>query len=255
MAIIQTRTIEGVEDKAIVFGSRITASCDSIMSRKLSFGSNWNVVRIGILCAIDEYPSQSYDRACALVVGMSSGSNNPIKNPGQGTCFMQQLGSFGTIFGFSLYPFYTGSDDQSGSFFTVGNHAAGSWVNGTRTAANGTNSPGRGVYPNLGSGIIRKGIAIFEFSASAGGYVTSYEHFLSSSVKAQNSNRNITSSELISALTSSKYPPSASNVLMVRSNITETAFNRASYPLDTTFIAWQGVIPLEIYDWYIYKVN
>ena len=256
MTNIIQRIVGGVDDKGILLGDSSSLNSEGFLSRKLSFGSNWNGIRIGILCAMQDYPSQSYNRYVALAVGLMSGSKNPIKtgyNAG-GTGFIATVGAWGNLRAYSPpYPYVFSKDTVSGSFFSPQSLDGWTIINGTFTNFGGNASLGRGVIPIVGYGTARKGIILFEITASATGYNSSHMYFNSSSVFTQNSNRNITSNELIAALTGSTYPPSASGILMGRSVNSDFAYDKTTYPMDTAFLAWYGTVPLEIYDWYIYK--
>ena len=251
MALIRTRTINGSEDNALVLGEYSTSSIDNSVTRKLAFGSNWNVLRVGLSLAMADYPNQVYNRSCGLAVGLSSGSKTLCRNIGDQTCFVVTAGCVNNVLGFNSDEFTYVNNPVSGSFFSMVYVDIGAFSQGAMVDNNGNGFAGYGRIPSLGDGILKRGVLIYEFSSSATGYDVSLYSFPTT----LNADLDITSDGLIAALTSSVYPPSASGVALIQRDFPVTVFDKTTYPLDTAFIDWVGGTPLEIYNWYIYKVN
>ena len=78
----------------------------------------------------------------------------------------------------------------------------------------------------------------------------------SSSILTKNSNKDYNEGDLRAALTCSTYPPTASGVILeLDGGIYTSPLNLSTYPMDTVFFFYDGTPPIEIYDWYIYKIS
>ena len=254
MAYIIDRVFSGSSDRGISLGNSYGNS-DGVISRQMAWGSNWKIIRMGITCAIKEFPSQSYDRNLGYVWGVSSGSRFMFNNVsdttwvGVGTGMVQQLVGYGSI------PMMF-QNDISGSFFYNRSYIPMGYITGSVVSINAYTYD-TAVYwtiANLGDAIQRRSLLMLEVSSSGNNYIITQCGMLSSSVTSRNSNKNYTSDDLKAILTSSILPPTASGVLMNSLSSTIT-YNSSSYPLDTVFFGFIGGIPFELYDWYIYKIR
>ena len=252
MAVIVQRTFDGIPKKALSMCSAGDgfAGVSEVLSRPFAWGSNWKVVRMGILSCIGEYPSQSYDRAGGLYWGCCSGSRTPFDGVADTTCIGHQYGQTLFELGLGAQPLKFQQNTTTGSFFYSPVHAIARYITGSLSQTNGT--PYNMTIYNGGNPIKRRSIQMLELSASGTTVFTKMYAMASSSMDSKNANRDYTEGDLIAILTSSVYP-TASGVPMDIVSFNRT-FDTASYPLDSAFLGYYGGIPLEIYNWYVYKV-
>jgi len=257
MATIIQRSFNDGLDKGISLGC-VSGSVDNFISRTLGVGSNWKVMRMGILCGISEYSDYSYTRASGLHMGFSSASNGFCGFGSNRTFLGASFGNFiseiraGSSNTYHL-PYYT--DLTSGSFFAISEWLVTGYETGSLTAIYGefNISPINYMISNLGNINQRRSILMVEVSASSPtSQIVKFYGMQSSSVK----NRSYTLQDLVSALTSS-IPATVDGTLLTAINTgpTPLGYNLIRSPLDTAFVEWSAGTPLEIYDWFIYKVK
>ena len=254
-AIIQRVFSDGL-NMGIALGY-VSGSQDASMTRTLSFGSNWSVVRIGLLCGINAIPSQSYNRTVGLCIGISSGSRDLAST--------QNRTWAGAIFGsyilatpfINYYPFWYNTSAVCGSYFSVNTCYIGGFTNGSVDANSSVNlstNTGNFYFANNGSVPLRRMPIIVELSASSTTNLVIKVNCATGSLQ----NIDYTSAQLLAALTSSGgngITGSSGAQTMATKTITNITHNTSTSPLDTVFVDWSGGINFEIYDWYIYKVR
>jgi hypothetical protein len=225
------------------------------MIRHMAIGGNWNVLRMGVIFAMNEFQSQSYNRIGGFMWGASSGSRTPFSGVSDTTAVGMLMGAFysGYLFYGDVYGIYTYQQDATGSFFYSNGYAARGWVTGS-VAPGGGQSGGNFWMPNIGQATPKRGIMLLQISASGGQWKLTHAGPLSSSLITQGANKDYVEGDLIAALTGSgqAFPTTASGVLL--GSVTDTAQISTTVPLDTVYFVWTGVPSIEIYDWYIYKV-
>lgn len=213
---------------------------------------------MGITCAIREYPSASYNRCLGFWWGVSSGSRTSVDNVTDTTCMGVAIGN-GFYYRGGYNPpwnFIYYNDPNSGSFFYPTVMCFQAYTTGT-LAYNSAYAPSNydSIFPNAADPNQRRGLFLIELSSSsATAFQITICGFASSSILAKNSNKCYTNGDLAAALTASTWPPTISGSVMDSYNQT-LAYNTASFPLSHGFINWQGGVPLEIYDWFVYKVG
>lgn len=251
MAAIIQRTFSDGVNKGVALGF-VTGSNDNSMSRPLTVGSNWNVIRMGILCGIGEYQSQSYNRNLGLSLGFSSGSRTFANFNASRTFVGSFLGTYIYPTAYSnTYWFWFGNDAVSGSYFSIdtcfiGGQSAGGLD--TNSTINLTYNQGNFWIANNGAAQQRRTPFILELSASTATNFVVKLYGISGSAQ----NIDYTSASLLAALTGSL---TASGFPMTMKGINNITHDKNAYPLDTSYVEWQGGTPFEIYDWYIYKVR
>jgi hypothetical protein len=257
MAAIIQRVFSDGPNKGIALGY-ISGSQDNSLTRPLSVGSNWSVIRMGLLCGIGAVPSQSYHRRVGLALGFSSGSRD-MANSSQARTFAGTLfGAYLMITGWTNnYMFAYNNNPTSGSYFNIdtcwiGGYSAGSLD--ANSSINLTTSTGNYYFANNGSVPQRRMPIILELSASSTTNLVIKVYGPTGSLQ----NIDYTSAQLLAALTSSFATGiTGSNGVGIFASKTTTniTHNTTTYPLDTAFINWAGGMPFEVYDWYIYKVR
>ena len=266
MAQIKDMTMLDGVDRACVLGG--DDDVNNVLVRKMSWGGNWKNLRIGILCGFDASPPYwSGSTAWAtgsnrvnnigFVVGASSGSRTFLNDVTDRTCLGFLVGDVSDIGAPSIEVMNWTEDATSGSFYNGNQIHAHGFATGSPMFQNAV-STCRFPIPDLADVRRRRGIHIFTISSSnlaVNQYTLNHYGIDSASVISKNGNLNFTSDDLKAALTSSKYPPSASNVLMDQASSVRTIdYNTASYPLDSVFIGATNGLPFYIFDWYIYRV-
>lgn len=251
---IMPEIVQTTLGKAMRIGtSYYSSSRNAVISREMAWGSNWKIARIGLLCNLVAVPSESFDRAAGLMLGFSSGSRTFQDNVPDKTFSGLWISNWSYILGYSKHRFLYNDDPTSGSFFTVDQLGALSYINGAQYHKQSFSIGNWPLIANGSDANKRRSILIFEMSCSS---VSSTVDKFSGMYSSSAANRDFTPDELKAALTSSYYPltPSVGLALTTQNNPVIGGFDTASYPLDHAFIAYIGSPSLEIHDWYIYKV-
>ena len=236
--------------------SGFSPGASGLMTRHLSVGGNWGVLRMGVTFAMNEYQSQSYNRMGGFSWGASSGSRTPFNGVSDTTAvgiFMGML--YGGYWGAGdASSFYTFQPDVTGSFFYSNGFTIRGWVTGSLSPHNNY-SGGSFCMPNLGQATPKRGIMVLQISASGGQWQVTHAGPLSSSLISQGANKDFAEGDLIAALTGSgeTFPTTAAGVLL--GSVTDKVQTSTTVPLDTVYFFWTGVPAIEIYNWYIYKVT
>lgn len=257
--IVQQTFSDGVTQGLRLGVTPESASGESGFYRKLSFGNNWSWIRMGILCAIDEVPSSSFPRAFGVEFGAMTGSRTGNTYPSRSmTGIGLGLGKMTSVWGFDNTEgrFQYANHPISGSFFWSDSIAGGSMNSGSLgvdTAGAGVTSP---TIASLREYNKRRSIIIYEISQSS---VSSYYQYIygfsSASIVSKNANIDFTSTDLIGAMTSS-----LTTTLTTRGRTLDVITDglsphvHATKSMDTVYVDYCGGTPLEIYDWYIYKI-
>lgn len=258
-AIIQRTFTDGV-NKGIALGAAVSASYDGSMTRAITIGSNWSVIRMGLLCGIKGGLSQSYNRNLGLCLGFCSGSTTDLATS---TNYKTWVGAmFGSyIFGNTQYPniymFWNYTDVNSGSWYGIDT----CWMGGqttnsidTNSTVNMTTSTGHFWFANNATVPARRMPLILEISASSTTVMTIKAYGPSGSLQ----NIDYTTAQLLAALTSSNangITGSNGAQLFAAKTLGSIVHNFTTFPIGTAFVDWAGGCPFEIYDWYIYKVR
>jgi len=253
MATIIQRTFTDGVNKGISFVPQ-SGSGDNTLYRTIGVGSNWTIIRMGLLCGINEYPSQSYRRCWGCSLGFSSGSNTMFGQKTLRTFIGVGVGNSTRLAGvINPYFFNYVADTISGSFFTITDCGWGGYTTGSLTPATTFQtflSPI--IIANEGDISQRKSIIILEISSSS---TTSQTVKLWGMPSSSLANRDYTSDDLLAALTGSKtVTPSARGISLSSMTLGSILHNKTNYPLDTASIECNGGMPMEVYNWYIYKV-
>lgn len=254
MGTIIQRTFSGVPDKGFSLGSfsENTVGVGEVLTRRLGWGSDWKVVRMGILCCLGEYPDQAYDRNSGFFWGCSSGSRTIFDNVSNVvTCIGVSYGNIENYYG----SFDTRATFQqhisSGSFFFFDDYST---IHYSSSIGSIKHYSGANVaIANSGDPIKRRSLLMLELSSSRGTVYFKQYSMHSSSMDSKFANRDYTEEDLKAILTSSVFP-TASGIPM-DSIVKSTKYNTTLYPLDSAFIGSFGSIPLEIYNWYVYKIK
>jgi len=266
MANIITRTFSDGPDQGIRLGvDYATSSFDTYISRQLSCGSSWNVLRMGILFGIADNSSSSYDRMMGLSFGISSGSyGNVCSNTSTagGTGGSVAYGTFcGMSFGGNTqritnntanpYVFTFNATGLSGSYFTPTQLCFGGKITGSVTpGSTGTGANIGFIFSNVTDNqFTKRSLLMLEISCSTATATFTKMYGVTSSI----AHKDYTSGDLLSIMTGSIV--GSPNVLLGRYAPVSVNHNRTLYPLDTAFIEWIGGTPIEIYDWYIVKIS
>jgi hypothetical protein len=259
MAQIIQRIFSDGPNQGIILSPSIlsyTASANSSITRQLSFGSNWTVLRMGITCGIGDASTQSYGRNCGLSMGFSSGSHTYYQDRNTRTFLGMNAESHMFPKWGNTYAMSYVNDTISGSFFALADATLVGYTLGVYNVPHSTTFTSYGYFmiANEGDPKQRKSLLILEvsYSADAVSTVTKLYGMVSQSAI----NLDYTSGSLLAALTSSQVGTlSASGIGMGYMATGGINFNKSTYPLDTAFIEWSGGMPFEIYDWYIFKVQ
>lgn len=263
MATIIQRTFSDGPSKGIVLGYT-SASINSDMLRTMTIGSNWNVIRMGLLCGLGPTTSQPFIRNGGIIMGFSSGSatgaNREFPKTMVGVC----IGTFILITNFSSnYEWTYVNDTVSGSYYDINRAWIGGWSAGSLDANSSVNlSVGTGVtvmLPNNLDAKQRRFPLILEISASSTTNMQVKSFGLPSNTLM---NGDYTPAQLIACLSASVQITGitcsftqAETASLNQRSITNITHDKTAYPLDTAFVDFTGTPPLEIYDWYIYKVR
>lgn len=258
MAVIIQRDFSGGTSKGIALGY-VSGSNDASMTRTVAVGTNWSVIRMGLLCGIKAGVSQSYHRNYGLCLGFCSGSNTDLATSSNVKTWA------GAMFGSYIYTtpytntywFWHFTDVTSGSYFGIDT----CWIGGSSSGVEDTNSSvnlssntGNFYFANNATVPFRRLPIILEISASSATNLVIKVNCATGSLE----NIDYTSDQLLAALTGSGgngITGSNGARTLATKIITNITHNRSTYPLDTAFVDWAGGGQFEIYDWYIYKVR
>jgi hypothetical protein len=261
MAAIIQRTFPDGTNKGIALGY-VSGSNDASMTRTLTVGSNWSVIRMGILCGIKAGNSQPYQRNYGLALGFCNGTTGSATDVATANNARSWVGAFFGAYiqltGFTSTYWFWHNTDTSGSGFGidtiyVGGQTAGSFDAGS--SINLTTNTGNFWFANNAATPNRKIPLILELSASS----TTNVVVKCFGVTGSRCNQDYTADQLITALTAATVTGITSSygtASFSQKWINNITHNTAAAPfLDTAFIDWSGGSAFEIYDWYIYKVR
>ncbi len=232
----------------------------------MAVGSNWSVIRMGLLCGIaPSYVTTSYTRNLGIALGFCSGSWSSGNPYGNRTWCGAMLGSYIlTDTGWtSQYVFTPTADATSGSYYTMvqtwlGGHSAG--VEDANSSINLSTGTGvTNILPNQMDPKQRRFPLIVEISASS---TTNMQVKMFALPQQTLINGDYTATQLISALVNSVQVTGitcsftqAGTASFVQKTLTNVTHDKVAYPMDTAFIDVSGAPAFEVYDWYIYKVR
>lgn len=226
-------------------------------SRTLSIGSNWNRIRVGILCSISTVQETTYPlRTASFSIGVCSGVSSNV-----GVVTPQHVHGYAH----GAPP----SAGQTGGTFTYNAGTAGNSYYTTTTfighkteagvVATGTSGAFTASFPTstgLNNALKRRGIYIADFSKSAlvSGNLARY----GTSGAASHMSLDITSSDLFSAIQQYTAAPVIQGISCVAaSGAPSIAFNETTYgSLNTVYIYWGTyAVPLQLYEIAVWRVG